>query len=306
MWIESQDKRARWGPPTSDWIEVELISGTFPPGTQTVVFEATGPGVLIDSVRLKELPGPRPAADKARQDRIRGLLESYEILGARTGSNVTTGGLNNTGTGAVYLADSGNYGPVSIADALVAAIDNPSAAEQISLDLLRGPLPNNDETEIIALRCADRIGIFSKTVGGLAPNADDSRWWVANDCPAWPYGTAATYFVITDPAGGPDAIRFATARVLIEGFQRLHDETGTVVVDGGFEGRGAGAVFTTNSGDVGSSICVDSNGVAYMGIFTFSDGIEPTAEHEAFWADNNCSRYNIDVDRRPYYVVTES
>jgi len=339
MWVESRGKRTRWDVPAGDWVEVDLIAAAFPEGAQSVVIEATGGGLLIDSVGLFN-SGGRPQIDLNRRDRIRALGEAFDMLAVRTGSHLVRAGSNNSGTGAVYLSDTGDYGPVSIADALIAAIDDPTADEQEWLDKINGPLPNGDETEIVAVRCAGRVGLFSKSAG-LAPKAGDSRWWVDNDCPLEPIEGNPSYFELTNPVGGVDALRVAAASAIIEGFQRLYEATGNVRVTGGFGERGSGPVYINSlvneafgdlsvaqalqkalddegidyqvplihppelsSGEISSAYCTGPDGVERVAVFTFSEGIEPSAEDRAYWIDNGCPNGNLDGGR-DYYVVND-
>lgn len=338
MWILGSNKRTRWEPPVGEWEERVLISAFYAEGPNTIRFEALAPGIAIDSIRIRPLAGPRPDIDNVRRGRLRALLGLYKILGNETESFDTIGGEQDSGDGAVYLtgADIDGYGSTTIGDALLASVEATTEEEQAAFDEVATPLPDDfDASEIVAMKCAGRIAVFTKSAG-LAPTLANSTWWVDNECPMWPMLGDPSYFELSQPPGGFDQIRVAAADALIEGFQQLQDATGTVVVEGGLEGRGEGNFYATTAintaySDIslaqGLQNALDDAEVAYevaldfppdlgvgeliavlcegrIGIFTPSDGIEPSADHSEFWSANDCSTEQLD-DGRTYFVLTE-
>jgi len=342
VWVEASNKRTRWEPPTNEWQDRELVTAFLAEGSNTVRFEALGAGIAIDSIRLRPLAGPRPDIDNVRRGRLRALLKLYVLLGNETESFETQGGDQDSGDGAVYLtgADLDGYGPTSIADVLLASVEAITEEDQAAIDEVAAPLPSDfDKSEFVAIKCAGRVAVFTKSAG-LAPTKVNSGWWVRNNCPMWPLLGEPAYFELSAPPGGFDRIRVATAETLIEGFERLRDATGTVVVGGGFQDRGTGTLYVTNAvnseyselsvadglqqaldaagidfdvpldhppdleiGDLVAARCEGTDGTR-IGIFAPSNGIEPSAEHGEFWSTNGCTTSPID-NGRTYFLLTD-
>lgn len=165
------------------WVRANACR-TWPIDQGRTYFEVTDP-----------LGGADPAVpadtDAIRMTRVSELLGAFEAYRYQTGTYVIGGGYRDRGTGAVYVAGSGEYGDVSIAEALIDAGFEINATHP----------PQLDKGEIVAIRCQDRLAVFSRS-DGIEPTAFDANWWSENGCSTSALENGRAYFELGSP--GPD------------------------------------------------------------------------------------------------------
>lgn len=270
-----------------------------------------------------QLSAPAPTAglspiDVARSDRVSDLVTAFEAYGSGAGTYVIGGGFENGGFGAVYGANATTYTSGSIAQALSNAgvavdVNHPAAVPK---------------WEILALRCSDRVAVFSGAES-IAASADDAQWWADNNCSTWAVNNGRPYFELSDPVVpvGPsalDQLRLDSIDELIAAFETYASDAGTYVIGGGHQDRGVGAVYWTDSADytfgsiaqalVDAGVTVDTSHPApvkrweiltmrcgdRLGVFSNADVITTDPADAQWWADNDCSPFPLN-NGRPFF-----
>lgn len=310
----------QWALPTeATWQYRDVTTVVLPAGPTTITLEALDVGAAFDLIQLR--PAEIPAIDLARLQRADDLVTAFEAHAATTGSYVIGGGHQDRGEGAVYGSNTADYATGSIAQALSDA--------GISVDVIHpAGVP---KWEILAIRCADRIGIFTGSETIVTATAD-TQWWADNNCIDFALNNGRPHLALSGPAPvvGPSSLDIARSdRVsdLVAAFEGYGTDTGTYVVGGGFEDRGYGAVYGVNAttyaaGSIAQAL--NDAGVAVdpahpptvakweilalrckdrVAIFSGSETITPLAADTQWWTDNGCSTWALN-NGRPYFELS--
>ena len=270
--------------------------------------------------------------DEQRQVSVAEVISALELYAADTGTYQVDGaGANGNGQG-WFHRESGNY-PASIYSALVGYLTT------VPADPLHTDISRFSRDDFLIYRCGDRVGVFSNS-NGVQPSATDQSWWNENSCNTRPIDRLNhPYFQLSRPVADVtipvdvDSDRVIQVAQVIGGLESFAASTGTFIVSGGgANGRGQGW-FHRDTGNYPASIysvidehlstipsdplhtdisqfsrddflvyrCADR-----IGVFSKSDGVQPSTEDQLWWSDNSCNTRPINSLDHPYFQVSQA
>ena len=143
-----------------------------------------------------QLSAPLPL-DDARTIAVSQAVAALESYGLANGTyRVDGGGSQGNGQGWYQRDNDGSY-PDSIMGVLIA--EGHLDGDNVLVDPLDTVVDAHSSYDFMVYRCADRVGVFSKTQG-LAPSVVDETWWTDNGCTRQPIDRHDhTYFQLAAP-----------------------------------------------------------------------------------------------------------
>lgn len=272
-------------------------------------------------------------ADAQRETAVDSIVVALEAYGTSEGTYEVSGG-GQKGLGRGWFHYVGGTTPESIANVLVNGgyLAAPSPVDPLLIN------PGSySVADFMIYPCEDRVGVFSLS-DGIVPTLEDNDWWDTNGCTRHPIdGRNHTYFKLTEPLPEDfDTLRQIAVDTILEAFDAYASVEGSYqVIGGGQKGLGRGwfhfvggttpesiANVLVDGGYLVAPAPVDpthSNPGSYsladfmvyqckdkVGVFSLSDGVEPSVEDSNWWNANGCTRHPIDGRNHTYFRLSPS